>query len=102
MRRRDAVGNLIWSFGDGSPRVLVTAHVDTVFASDVPRRSRNDGRLPARVGDNAAAIAMVIRVVEELAADGRPPEGVAFTVAEEGLGNLRGGDAACEELKPGR
>ena len=103
VRRRDTVGNLIWSFGSGSPRVLVTAHVDTVFASDVPLTVRRvDGRLVGPgVGDNAAAIATVIRVVEELAAAGEAAgTAVAFTIGEEGLGNLRGAHAACDELKP--
>ena len=103
VRHRDTVGNLIWSFGSGSPRVLVTAHVDTVFASDVPLTVRRvDGRLVGPgVGDNAAAIATVIRVVDELAAAGEAAEtAVAFTIGEEGLGNLRGAHAACDELKP--
>ncbi len=92
-RRRDPVGNLIWTFGGGSPAVLVTAHVDTVFDSDVLLAvKRVDSRLCGPgVGDNAAAIATVIRVVEDLAAD-RELDGVAvaFTVGEEGLGNFRG------------
>jgi acetylornithine deacetylase/succinyl-diaminopimelate desuccinylase-like protein len=102
-RRRDSVGNLIWTFGDGNPKVLVTAHVDTVFASDVPLAvTRVDSRLCGPgVGDNAAAIATVIRVVEDLAADGETDGvAVAFTIGEEGLGNLRGAYAACDELKP--
>jgi acetylornithine deacetylase/succinyl-diaminopimelate desuccinylase-like protein len=83
--------------------VLVTAHVDTVFPSDVELAVRRvDGALVGPgVGDNAAAIAIVVSVLEELAADGSAEGGaVAFTVGEEGLGNLRGAHAACEELRP--
>ena len=30
-RRRDAAGNLLWTQGEGPLRLLVAAHVDTVF-----------------------------------------------------------------------
>ncbi len=102
-RRRDTVGNLIWSFGNGRPEILLTAHLDTVFGEDVPLTvTRADSRLRGPgVGDNAAAIATVIGVVEDLAAGGEADGiAVAFTVGEEGLGNLRGAHAACDALKP--
>jgi tripeptide aminopeptidase len=103
-RRRDEAGNLLWTWGSGRPELLLTAHVDTVFAADVPLVVENDGqnlRGPG-VGDNAAAIATVIQVVDELLAgrDGLLPGAVAFTVGEEGLGNLAGATAACEALQP--
>lgn len=102
-RRRDSVGNLLWTWGSGPPELLVTAHVDTVFAADVALAVRNDGHdlVGPGVGDNATAIAIAIHVVEELLArDELAPGAVAFTVAEEGLGNLRGATAACEALQP--
>jgi tripeptide aminopeptidase len=102
-RRRDAVGNLLWTWGEGPPALLLTAHVDTVFDADTPLDIRIDGpdlRGPG-VGDNATAVAMVIDVVEAVLAETElAPGGVAFTVGEEGLGNLRGAAAACESLKP--
>jgi tripeptide aminopeptidase len=102
-RHVDATGNLIWRFGEGRPRVLVLAHVDTVFARDVPHEPRREGarlRGPG-IGDNAAAVVCALQVVEELAHE-RDLAGlaVAFTVGEEGLGNLIGARAACEELRP--
>ena len=104
-RTRDAAGNLVWRFGDSPPRILVTAHVDTVFPDDVPLGVRHqDGRLTGPgVGDNAAAIATVIGVVQELIAEVSVDIGaaaVAFTVGEEGLGNLHGAHAVCEALRP--
>ena len=30
-RVRDKVGNLLWTWGEGRPRLMLTAHVDTVF-----------------------------------------------------------------------
>jgi acetylornithine deacetylase/succinyl-diaminopimelate desuccinylase-like protein len=100
-RRRDGAGNLIWTIGGDEPRVLVAAHVDTVFDVDTPLEITRDGstlRGPG-VGDNAAAVAVALSVFEALA-DGSISAAVAFTVGEEGLGNLRGARAACEDLAP--
>src|SRR5581483_5702122 len=99
VRRRDAVGNLLWTWGSGPLELLLTAHVDTVFGADVPLAIRDDGEElhGPGIGDNATAIAMVISVVDELLREGElAAGGVAFTVAEEGLGNLRGATAAFE------
>jgi acetylornithine deacetylase/succinyl-diaminopimelate desuccinylase-like protein len=99
-RWRDRAGNLIWSLGDGPLDVLVTAHVDTVFDLDTPLSiTRKDGHLCGPgVGDNAAAVAVAISVFSEL----RVPScsALAFTVGEEGLGNLRGVREAVASLNP--
>lgn len=102
--RRDRVGNLIWTWGDGPPRVVVAAHVDTVFPAPTPLRvERVCGDLVGPgIGDNAAAVAVAVTVVEELLTAGIPaPGAVAFTVGEEGLGNLAGATAVCEDLEVG-
>jgi acetylornithine deacetylase/succinyl-diaminopimelate desuccinylase-like protein len=102
-RRRDGAGNLLWTWGAGAPELLLTAHADTVFGPEVPLAVRNDGRSlhGPGVGDNAAAIAVAIHVLEDLLArEELAPGALAFTVAEEGLGNLRGALAACEALRP--
>ena len=101
--RRDDVGNVIWSWGGERPSLLLTAHVDTVFPESTPIVIRREGdrMVGPGVGDNAAAIAVAIRVVENLLEDGDRGSGaVAFTVCEEGLGNLRGARHACESLQP--
>ena len=69
-RRRDGVGNLIWTWGEGRPRLLVAAHVDTVFpAETVLRFERDDSWLVGPgIGDNAAAVVVALRVVGELLA----------------------------------
>ena len=102
-RYRDGVGNLIWSFGDAQPSVLLLAHVDTVFPDDVPLRfEQRDGRVTGPgIGDNAAAVVAVIHAVARLLARGPESLAVAFTVGEEGLGDLRGAHEACERLRPG-
>jgi acetylornithine deacetylase/succinyl-diaminopimelate desuccinylase-like protein len=75
--------------------------VDTVFHGvgeiDVVR---SDGELIGPgVGDNAAAVMTVIWTLSEL--ESIPPGlAVAFTVGEEGLGNLRGALHVCGELRP--
>jgi tripeptide aminopeptidase len=102
-RARDEVGNLIWTWADGRPRLMLTAHVDTVFPAEVPHTvRRTDGKFVGPgVGDNAVAVASLIYVVEKLL-ESRPlsPGAVAFTVGEEGLGNLVGATAACQEVNP--
>lgn len=101
--RRDVAGNLLWTWGEGPPSLLVTAHVDTVFPAGMPLEVRAEGERLAGpgVGDNAAAIATAIHVVSGLLEGNDLAAGaVAFTVAEEGLGNLRGAEAACEALRP--
>ncbi|MBS1880039.1 MAG: M20/M25/M40 family metallo-hydrolase [Actinobacteria bacterium] len=102
-RRRDQVGNLIWEWGEGTPRVLLAAHVDTVFPRETRLQFEREGSflVGPGVGDNAAAVAVAVDVVGTLLEEGLPgPGAVAFTVGEEGLGNLRGATAACRELRP--
>jgi tripeptide aminopeptidase len=102
-RTAGAAGNLIWRFGEGRPHVLLLVHVDTVFGRDVAHEPVVEGarlRGPG-VGDNAAAVVCAVQVIEEMAHE-RALDGlaVAFTVGEEGLGNLAGARAACAELEP--
>ncbi len=81
---------------------MLLAHVDTVFAADTDLTvCDEDGWLHgAGIGDNAAAVAVAVTVVESLAAELTRPLAVVFTVGEEGLGNLRGALHACGELQP--
>jgi tripeptide aminopeptidase len=101
-RHRDAAGNLIWSFAAGPPQLLVMAHVDTVFDADTELRFVRDGDWLSGpgIGDNATAVMAVLWTLERI----DPPSGlvVAFTVGEEGLGNLRGARQACRDLAPAR
>ena len=100
-RTVDATGNLVWRFGPDRPRLLVMAHLDTVFREGVDLQIRREaGELVGPgVGDNAAAVMAVVWAVEQM--DDVPAGlAVAFTVGEEGLGNLRGARAACAALDP--
>lgn len=102
-RSRDGVGNTIWSWGPGRPRVVLAAHVDTVFdaGTDLTVSAEGDHLIGPGIGDNAAAVAVAVNIVESLLAEGALASGaVAFTVGEEGLGNLRGALAVLDALTP--
>lgn len=102
-RHRDEVGNLVWRWGRGAPRLLLAVHVDHVFeaGTDLSVRRRHGRLCGPGVGDNAAALAVALNAVESLLVE-RPlaPGAVAFTVGEEGLGNLRGANAVAAALAP--
>lgn len=110
-RRVDDAGNLVWTFGPPPYRLAVLAHVDDVFGPDTVRGiTERDGWLAGPgIGDNAIAVATTVAVVEHALAEPAlaEPDGpglaqlaVVFTVAEEGLGGLRGARHACRELAP--
>ncbi len=99
-RSRDSAGNLVWRFTQDEPELLVMAHVDTVFDDTSITVRKEAGELVGPgVGDNAAAVITLIGALESL--PGVPSRlAVAFTVAEEGLGNLRGALHVCQALRP--
>ena len=98
--RRDEVGNLIWSLGAPPYRLVLLAHLDTVFGEDIPHEVvERDGRFVGPgIGDNALAVAVVLNVVEELWPELDAPLAVVFTVGEEGHGALRGARHAAATL----
>ena len=98
---RDAIGDVIGVIPGqrgsqrGMPRLLVAAHIDTVFPSSTPLEvKRSADRLSGPgVGDNSVAVATVIKLADLLRLAGEAPKvDVLLTgnVGEEGLGNLRG------------
>ena len=98
-RSRDAAGNLIWRFGDEAPGLLLMAHVDTVFPSETPLTSSEAAT--GRSGRDRGQRGRRDGCVWALEDAGAPRSlAVAFTVGEEGLGNLRGALAACADLRP--
>jgi tripeptide aminopeptidase len=98
-RHVDEAGNLVWTFGPPPYRLAVLAHVDDVFGPDTARGvSQRDGWLAGPgIGDNAVAVATAVAVAERGLAG---PLAIVFTVAEEGLGGLRGARHACAQLAP--
>jgi tripeptide aminopeptidase len=93
----DDLGNLVAPLPGGhGPRVMLMAHLDTVFpaGTDVRVREGEGGRwLAPGVSDNSAGLAVLTVLAEEVVA-GRlaayPRVRLAASVGEEGLGDLRG------------
>lgn len=94
----DATGN-VWGQvrgGDG-PIVLLCAHLDTVFDADVPHTVcvEADRLVGPSVGDDSVGLASLAAAGASLGSRGVPVWLLA-TVGEEGLGNLRGVNAALD------
>jgi len=94
---RDSAGNVLAALPGGrGPRTALVAHLDTVFGAEVEVTVREDpdGRWRAPgIGDNSASVAVLLHLAAEAAVgrlEARPPLLLAFTVGEEGLGDLRG------------
>jgi tripeptide aminopeptidase len=98
---RDALGDVVGvipgrqSTRAGTSKLVVAAHIDTVFPNGTPLEvKRSDGRLTGPgVGDNSVAVAAAIKLADLLRIAGEVPAVdvlVTGNVGEEGLGNLRG------------
>jgi tripeptide aminopeptidase len=94
----DAAGN-VWGNvrSREGPIVIICAHLDTVFGSDVAHATRmHGGRLIGpSVGDDAVGVAS-LSVAGRALSDGGISVWLLASVGEEGLGNLRGAHAALE------
>ncbi len=88
---RDETGNL-WV---GGGPVVLAAHIDTVL-EPAPLHEAEGAWWGPGVGDNSSGVAVLASLAGEV------PEGVvlAFTVGEEGLGNLKGARALVRALEP--
>lgn len=94
---RDDVGNVLADLPGGTgPRLALVAHLDTVFGPDVDvrvREERDDRWCAPGIGDNSASVAVLLALAHDVLAgrvSDRPPILLAFTVGEEGRGDLRG------------
>jgi len=93
----DDLGDVVAELPGGEgPRVLLAAHLDTVFpvGTDVRVRELEGGRWAAPgISDDGGGLAVLTTLAQEAAAGrgGRRPRVIlAATVGEEGLGDLRG------------
>jgi tripeptide aminopeptidase len=91
----DAVGNVIAEIPSGTgQRVLVAAHLDTVFSreTNVKIREGNQKLFAPGIGDNSASLAVMVYYLEQTLSTNEPRPHLTFaaTVGEEGLGDLRG------------
>lgn len=79
---------------EGRARLLLCAHLDTVFPDEATPVTRSRGRLTGRgVGDNSLGVAALLGAAEAIRA--HAPSGIgdlilAANVGEEGRGDLRG------------
>lgn len=92
----DSISNVV-AARLGAPdraRVLVVAHLDTVFPDEATPVTRSRGRLTGRgVGDNSLGVAALLGVAQAI--QRHAPKGIgdlilATNVGEEGRGDLRG------------
>ena len=98
---RDAIGDVVGvipgrqSSRTGTSKLVVAAHIDTVFPIGTPLEiKKTSGRLTGPgVGDNSVAVAAAIKLADLLRIAGEVPAVdllLTGNVGEEGLGNLRG------------
>jgi acetylornithine deacetylase/succinyl-diaminopimelate desuccinylase-like protein len=95
--RRDGDGNVVGERPGRSarPHLVLAAHLDTVFPENTPVKVHREGMLfrGPGIGDNCRGLAVLIAVARALSTARLETEGsmtFAATVAEEGLGDLRG------------
>jgi tripeptide aminopeptidase len=94
----DAEGNVIAlrkGSGNGRPKLVVSAHLDTVFpeGTDVAVKEKDGVLLAPGIGDDSRGLAALLSLIKSINANGVATVGdVMFvgTVGEEELGNLRG------------
>jgi acetylornithine deacetylase/succinyl-diaminopimelate desuccinylase-like protein len=87
------------------PRLLIAAHLDTVFPPETPVRVRREAERWSGpgLGDNCAGLSQLIVAARLLREAGRPFGGgllLAADACEEGLGDLRGMKALCQRFGP--
>src|SRR6202171_5695082 len=81
--------------GGGRPKLVVSAHLDTVFpeGTDVSVKEKDGVILAPGIGDDSRGLAALLSLIKSINANGIATVGdVMFvgTVGEEELGNLRG------------
>src|ERR1700712_2712732 len=94
----DAEGNVIAlrkGSGGGRPKLVVSAHLDTVFAegTDVTVTEKDGVILAPGIGDDSRGLAALLSLIQAMNGNGLATVGdILFvgTVGEEELGNLRG------------
>ena len=95
--RVDKAGNVLGDYAGAAPRprVVMAAHLDTVFPEGTDVTVKRDGsvlRAPG-IGDDCRGLAVLVAIVRELKkARVQTPGSITFVanVGEEGLGDLRG------------
>ncbi len=105
--RIDGIGNVIGERPgtDPSAKVVIAAHLDSVFPEGTDVRVKREGQMliGPGIGDDARGLAVmlaVVRALNEAKIETRSSIVFVADVGEEGLGNLRGiGHLVNEEMK---
>lgn len=107
--RVDRTGNVLADRPGAAarPRVVLAAHLDTVFPEETPVKVTRQGALlkGPGIGDNCRGLAVLVATARALGQAGvRTPGTVTFVanVGEEGLGDLRGVKALFAETLKGQ
>lgn len=103
----DSEGNVIAlrkGSGGGRPKLVVSAHLDTVFpeGTDVAVKERDGAIVAPGIGDDSRGLAALLSLIKSMNANGIATVGdIMFvgTVGEEELGNLRGVKALFRDHK---
>jgi len=95
--RVDKVGNVLGDYAGAAqrPRVVIAAHLDTVFPEGTDVKVKREGSVlhGPGIGDDCRGLAVLVAIVREMKkAKVQMPGTVTFVanVGEEGLGDLRG------------
>jgi len=107
--RVDRAGNVLGERAGVSPqpRLVVAAHVDTVFPEETDVHVTRSGTVlkGPGIGDNCRGLAVLLAVARALQRSGLQTDGPITFVAntgEEGLGDLRGAKALFNDTLKGR
>lgn len=102
--RVDHVGNVLGDYPGTAqkPRLVVAAHLDTVFPEDTDVHVKRDGAIlrGPGIGDDCRGLAVLVAIAKSLKDAKIRPNGTLTFVAnvgEEGLGDLRGVKALFNE-----
>jgi tripeptide aminopeptidase len=103
----DSEGNVIAlrkGTGGGRPKLVVSAHLDTVFpeGTDVTVKEKDGAILAPGIGDDSRGLAALLSLIKSMNGNGIATVGdILFvgTVGEEELGNLRGVKALFRDHK---
>lgn len=102
---QDSLHNVMgrWPGQNRGKAVIVSAHLDTVFAAATDLTIRREGKLihGPGIGDNSVGVAGLLTLAQMVQETGlRPRRDIWFVanVAEEGLGDLRGMKAVVQKF----
>jgi acetylornithine deacetylase/succinyl-diaminopimelate desuccinylase-like protein len=102
--RVDKAGNVLGDYAGTAPkpRLVVAAHLDTVFPEGTDVHVKRDGAIlrGPGIGDDCRGLAVLVAIVKAMKAASIRPRGTITFVAdvgEEGLGDLRGVKALFNE-----